>query len=153
MSRRRKKSARLRWPQSPVKSSPGRLGLSIAVLFLFSLAHLSGMNRTLVLAQRVEELQKSCEELQRSVDRLTLEIAQESGGGRVVELARRRLGMVFPEEQTEVLAVLPAATSRGGSPWMYFENALVIATESIQRQLSSSAQAQEEAVPDSSGGP
>lgn len=149
----RKKRAGSRWPKNPVKPSPGRLGLSLAALFLLSLLHLSGMNRTLGLARRVEELQKSCEELQRSVDRLTLEIAEESGGGRVVDLARRRLGMIFPEGQTEVLAVLPVATGHGGTAWTYIENAIAIAAEGIQHQLGSSARALQAAVPDSSRGP
>jgi len=133
--------------------SRGRLGLSIAALFLLSMVHVHGMNRTLVLAGRVEELHRTCEELQRIVDRLGLEITEENRGGRVVELAGQRLGMVFPEGQTPVLAVLPAATRRGGSFWTYVENLFAMAAESLQRHLGSSAQAGEAAVADSLGGP
>jgi len=139
--------------ENPVKPSTGRLGLVLIAAFLLCLAHLNGINRTLELAQRVKDMQKSCDELQRSVDRLTLEIAEESGGGRVVELARQRLGMIFPQSQMEVLAVLPAATRRGGSPWTYVENALAMAAESLQHQLSPSAKAREVTTPDSSRGP
>ena len=152
MSGKRKKKVSCRRKENPVKVSTGRLGMVLIAVFLLCLAHLNGMNRTLELAQRVEDMQKSCEELQRSVDRLTLEIAEESGGGRVVELARQRLGMIFPQVQTEVLAVLPAATGRGGSPWTYIENALAMAAESLQHQLSPSAQTREVTAPDSSKG-
>lgn len=153
MSGKRKKKVSSRRKANPVKASTGRLGLVLTAVFLLSLAHLNGMNRTLELAQRVEDLQKSCDELQRSVDRLTLEIAEESGGGRVVELARQRLGMIFPRSQTEVLVVPTAVTRRGGSPWTYIENALAMAAESLQHQLSPSAQAREAAAHDSSRGP
>ena len=139
--------------ENPVKVSTGRFGVVLIAVFLLCLAHLNGMNRTLELAQRVEDMQKACDELQRSVDRLTLEIAEESGGGRVVELARQRLGMIFPHVQTKVLAVLPSATSRGGSPWTYIENALAMAAESLQPHLSPSVQAREITAPDSSRGP
>ena len=153
MSGKRKRRIRRGRPPGLLKASPGRFGLPLAAIFLFSLLHLSGINRTLSLARRVDGLLKSCDELQRIVDRLTLEIAEENGGGRVVDLARRRLGMIFPEEQTEVLAVLPDATSHGGTTWTYIENAIAIAAESLQRRLNSSAQAREAAVPDSLGGP
>jgi cell division protein FtsL len=152
MSGKRKKRVSSRRKENPVKVSTGRLGVVLIAVFLLCLAHLNGMNRTLELAQHVEDMQKACDELQRSVDRLTLEIAEESGGGRVVELARQRLGMIFPQAQTEVLAVLPAATRRGGSPWTYIENALAMASESLQHQLSPSAQAREVTAPDSSRG-
>lgn len=154
MSRKREPLTRRTWPQDPVRLSRGRrLSLSIAALFLLSLIHVHGMNRTLVLADRVKELHRACEALQRSVDRLGLEIAEDNRGGRVIELAGQRLGMVFPEGQTAVLAVLPAATRRGGSFWTYVENAFVMAAKSLQRHLGSSAQAGQAAVADSSGGP
>lgn len=152
MSGKRKNKVSSRRKENPAKVSTGRLGVVLIAVFLLCLTHLNGMNRTLELAQHVEDMQKSCDELQRIVDRLTLEIAEENGGGRVVELARQRLGMIFPRTQTEVLAVLPAATRRGGSPWTYIENALAMASESLQHQLSPSAQAREVTAPDSSRG-
>lgn len=122
--------------------------------FLFALAYLGGMNRTLYLAGRVESLSQEYEALRRNVDLLELQIWEERRGGRVVELARERLGMDFPEGNMEILAVQPAATRSGPSLRTYLGNAFAMALEGVGRGINPSARAGEAVPPDSSrGGP
>jgi hypothetical protein len=139
-------------PEQPSRPLGGRAGLAIALAFLCCLIYLSGMNRTLQLAGEVESLRQDYEAVQRLVDRLELEILEEHRGAHVVELARERLGMEFPLGQTEILAVLPAATRKRRSFGTWLENAFAMTVEGIERRLYPVARAGEPALPDSSGG-
>ncbi len=116
------------------------------------LGYLWGQNETLSAARRVEDLTRTKEALQRNVDRLVMEMAGRHTGEQVVELARERLGLDFPEEPIRTLAVAPAASGSGPSVWTYMENALVMAVEGMQQHLSPSADAREAAEPDTTGG-
>ncbi len=125
----------------------------VAAGFVIALAYLWGMNQTLALHSRIETLQESKGALQRTVDRLELEMIEMRSSDRVVELARRRLGLDFPERPVQILAVAPEAARRGPSLWTYMENAFVIAVEGIQHHLSPAAHAREvSAVPDTTRG-
>jgi cell division protein FtsL len=115
----------------------------IVLGFICCLLYLGGMNRTLDLAVQVETLQQEYEALQRTVDRLELEVLTECSGQRVIELARQRLGMEFPSGRTETLAVLPTATRKGRSIRTYLENALAMTIEGVERRLYPSARAGE----------
>ena len=114
----------------------------ILAAVLLGLLYLGGMNRTLQLAHEVDRLRRQADVLQRRVDRLALDLAQEQRSQRVVELARLRLGMTFPPQPMEVLAVAPASKSVRHSVWAYLENALVLTVEGLQRQLNPAVQAQ-----------
>ncbi len=126
--------------------------LLIGLVFICCLLYLGGMNRTLFLAGQVEALQQEYEAIQRVVDRLELEVLEEQRGERVVELARQRLGMEFPQGRTDILAVLPAVTRKRRSVRTYLENAFAMTIEGVERRLYPSARAGEPALPDSSGG-
>ena len=150
---RRKKSGggRGRGPTRPV---PPRLLLVAAASFLIALAYLWGREQTLASARRVETLRGTQEALQRSVDRLELEMSVVHSSDRIVELARQRLGLDFPNEPIRTIAVAPAPGRRGPDIWTYVENAVVMAVEGMQRHLSPEAQARERsALPDTTGGP
>ena len=151
MNRRSKDTPRKRRPSNPARRAPSRFLLLLSAGLVLSLAYLWGMNQTLSAARRVDELKQTKEALQRSVDRLALEMAGRYSSERVVELARERLGLEFPEEPIRTLAVAPAASGRGPSVWMYMENALVLAVEGMQQYLSPSADARETAPPDTTG--
>ena len=143
---------RLKGPEIPSRVPGGRAGIVLLLSFLFALAYLGGMNRTLYLAGRVESLTQEYEALRRSVDLLELQIWEERSGGKVVVLARERLGMDFPQGNMEILAVQPAATRNGPSLRTYLGNALAMTLEGVERGINPSAQAGEAAPPDSSRG-
>jgi cell division protein FtsL len=152
MSGRNKNIQPKQRPGKPVRSAPSRFLLLLCVGLISCLAYLWGQNQTLSAARRVEDLTQAKEALQRSVDRLALEMAGRHSSERVIELARERLGLEFPAEPIQTLAVAPAASGRGPSVWTYMENALVMAVEGMQQHLSPSADAREAAPPDTTGG-
>jgi hypothetical protein len=125
----------------------------VAAGFLICLAYLWGRDETLSQHGRIVALEQSRDALQRTVDRLDLEMIGLRSSDHVVELARQRLDLDFPEQPVQILAVAPEAANRGPSLWTYMENAFVIAVEGVQRHMSSDVHAREvSALPDTTGG-
>jgi len=148
--KRRTKAGRARIHPLPVRS---RTVLVAAAAFLIAIVYLWGRDQTLAIARVVAENHQAMEVLQRRVDRLELEVTEQRSSEQIVELARERLGLDFPNAPIPVIAVLPAQGEGGPDVWTYVENALVMAVEGIERHLSPSAEASEAAaLPDSTGG-
>jgi hypothetical protein len=137
-------------PSFPARS---RTVLVAGAVFLIAMAYLWGRDRTLAAARRVETSRQAMEVLQRRVDRLELEVTAGLASDRIVEQARARLGLDFPDAPIPVIAVRPARGEGGPDVWTYVENALVMAVEGLERHLSPAAEASEvPARPDTSGG-
>ena len=137
----------------PARPSRPRYVVLVAVGFLVCLAYLWGRDQTLARHSRIGALHQTRDALQRTVDRLELEMIELRSSDRVVELARERLGLDFPDQPIQILAVAPEAANRGPGLWTYMENAFAIAVEGVQRHLSPDAHAREvSALPDTSGG-
>lgn len=144
---------RPRSPERPARPTRPRYVLIVAAGFALSLAYLWGRNQTLVAWSRIESLNRSKEALQRTVDRLELDMIALRSSDRIVAMARERLDLDFPVQPIPTLAVVPEAANRGPSVWTYMENAFVIAVEGMQRRLSPTARAHEIAAdPDTTGG-
>ncbi len=153
MSRTTARSGRLRTRQGPARPSRPRYVVLVAAGFLICLAYLWGRDETLSQHGRIVALEQSRDALQRTVDRLDLEMIGLRSSDHVVELARQRLDLDFPEQPVQILAVAPEAANRGPSLWTYMENAFVIAVEGVQRHMSSDVHAREvSALPDTTGG-
>lgn len=154
MSRQRPSIDRSGARRSSPRGKDGRGIYLLSLLFLFAIVYLWGREQTLAAASQLETLQDQHEVLQREVDRLELEMADLRGSGHVVEEALR-LGLVFPDRPIEVIAVSPVPTGPRPSVWTYLENALVMAVEGLQGQLSPRAWAREVApsvtLPDTTG--
>jgi hypothetical protein len=120
----------------------------LLLLFLFSLTYLWGREQILEEAGRIEGLRVQRESLQRQVDRLELEMADQRGSGHVVEEALK-LGLVFPTSPMETIAVAPTAARPRPTVWTYLRNAAVMAADGLERELSPRAWARE-VIPDSS---
>ena len=148
MSRSRATSKRSGARRTAHPVNRGRGLQLLLLLFLFALAYLWGRERILEEAGRIEELRLQCDNLQRQVERLELDLADRRGSGHVVEEALK-LGLIFPASPMETIAVAPAATGPHPTIWTYLRNAAVLAAEGLERELSPRAWARE-VLPDSS---
>jgi hypothetical protein len=142
MSRSRATSKRSAARRTARPAGRGRGLQLLLLLFLFALAYLWGRERTLEEAGWIEGLRVQRESLQRQVDRLELEMADQRGSGHVVEEALK-LGLVFPASPMETIAVAPAAAGPRPTVWTYLRNAAVMAAEGLERELSPRAWARE----------